>query len=59
MGDGRELWVLKFNLHIKHYTDDLCLSTIDGKMDEKSYITTYNCNNPKHGKWVMHKNHLA
>jgi len=59
IGDGRELWVLKFNLHITHYIDDLCLSTKDGKMEEKTYITSYICTNPNHGKWVMHRNHLA
>jgi len=57
--DGRELWVLKFNLELWHYIDDFCLSTMDGSLEEKTKLTTYDCTNPKAGKWVVHRNHLA
>jgi len=34
--DGRELWVLKFNLELWHYIDDFCLSTREGSLEEKT-----------------------
>jgi hypothetical protein len=59
MNDGRELWVINFDMSITGYVDDFCMSAKDGKILDNSYMAKYSCGDPRAGKWIVDRNHAS
>jgi len=59
MADGRELWIINFDLTITHYVDDMCLTPFRNLLVKGTQVVKVKCGSASKGKWIVFKDYEA